>query len=134
MNAPLRTDLNEFLFATVTQDASGMTLTVLSALARNGVDPWDEAAELAGLPRDSATQRLASMLAKVPNGPAPGDETSTLATRLVALLHRSSKPRVVADVAGIREAVAAQPRDNKLAIYYLIAMIVMLAALWVFRG
>jgi hypothetical protein len=71
-----------------------MHLTVLSTLARSGVDPWDEAASLAALPRESATQKVVQMLAGVPNGPSPGDQTASLAARLVAQLHASPVPRL----------------------------------------
>jgi hypothetical protein len=71
-----------------------MHLTMLSALARSGVDPWVEAAGIAALSHDEATQTLVRMLGGLPNGPAPGDETSALASRLVAQLHSSPKPRL----------------------------------------
>ena len=71
-----------------------MHLTMLSALARSGVDPWAEAAGLAALSHDEATQKLVRMLAGLPNGPSPGDQTSALASRLVAQLHSSPKPRL----------------------------------------
>jgi len=40
MTAKLRKDFDEFLFAPVGEDASGMPLTLLTVLARLGVDPW----------------------------------------------------------------------------------------------
>src|SRR5688500_11065374 len=83
----LRTDLNDFLFSPIARDENGMHLTMLSALARSGVDPWDEAASLAALSRESATQKVVQMLAAVPNGPSPGDQTASLAAKLVAQLH-----------------------------------------------
>jgi len=92
MTTTLRTDLNEFLYAPLAHDAHGISLTVLSLLARRGVDPWAEAAELATLSQESATQRLIPLLTAVPNGPSPGADTATLASRLIALLHTSGKP------------------------------------------
>jgi hypothetical protein len=94
MTESLRTDLNEFLFTPIANDGNGLHLTMLSALARSGVDPWDEAARLAALSRESATQKVVQMLAGVPNGPSPGDQTATLAARLVAQLHSSPIPRL----------------------------------------
>jgi hypothetical protein len=94
MTASLRTDLNEFLFTPIANDGNGLHLTMLSALARSGVDPWDEAARLAALSRESATQKVVLMLAGVPNGPSPGDQTASLAARLVAQLHSSPIPRL----------------------------------------
>ena len=94
MTELLRTDLNEFLFSPIAVDANRMHLTVLSALARSGVDPWDEAARLAALPREGATQKLVQMLADIPNGPSPGDQTASMAEKLVAQLHSSSTPKL----------------------------------------
>jgi hypothetical protein len=94
MTESLRTDLNDFLFTPVANDANGMHLTMLSALARSGVDPWEEAARLAALSRESATQNVAQMLAGVPNGPSPGDQTTVMATKLVAQLHSSSTQKL----------------------------------------
>lgn len=94
MTESLRTDLNDFLFSPIANDQNGMHLTMLSALARSGVDPWDEAASLAALSRESATQKVVEVLAGVPNGPSPGDQTASLAARLVAQLHASPPPKL----------------------------------------
>jgi hypothetical protein len=132
MPATLRTDLDDFLFAPIAQDANGMPLTVASVLARLDVDPWAEAADLADLSREAATEKLIALLAGVPNGPSPGADTATLASHLVALLHASPKPRVsTTGAAPPRAAVAPQPRRVKLAIYYLLALIFMLLGHWV---
>ena len=132
MTATLRTDLDDFLFARIAQDANGMPLTVASVLGRLDVDPWAEAAELADLPREAATEKLIALLAKVPNGPSPGADTTTLASHLVALLHPSPKPRAsTIGAAPLRPAVAPPPRRVKLAIYYLLALIFMLVGHWV---
>ena len=61
-----RSDLNGFLFAEVGVEASGMRLSVLSTLARLGVDPWQEAGRLAKLPRAAAVDGLARMIAAMP--------------------------------------------------------------------
>ena len=55
-----RSDLNNFLFADVGTEASGMTLSVVSLFARQGNDPWREADRLAGLPKSEATASLAA--------------------------------------------------------------------------
>jgi hypothetical protein len=68
--SPLGHEFNEFLFAPIGEEKNGMLLSVLSALARLDVDPWREAAELAQLPRQTATQRLASLIAALPDGPS----------------------------------------------------------------
>jgi len=84
----LGTEFDDFLLATVGDDHTGMQLSVLSALARLDVDPWEEAAALARLPNDSATQKLASLLAALPAGPSARADSSTIAARLIPLLPR----------------------------------------------
>jgi hypothetical protein len=79
-------EFDDFLFAPIGEDKNGKLLSILSALARSDLDPWQEAAELAELPGEPATQRLASLIAALPDGsmahPAPG----TAAARLITLL------------------------------------------------
>jgi hypothetical protein len=62
----LHSDLNDFLFAPVGDEPNGMPLSVISALTRLGVDPWDEAARLAALPKVLAAEALAPMIARLP--------------------------------------------------------------------
>lgn len=63
-----------------------MLLSVLSALARLDIDPWQEAARLAGLPGRTATQRLASLIEALPEDPSAHPDPTTIAARLIALL------------------------------------------------
>lgn len=75
-----------FLFAQICEEKSGMPLSVVSALARFGVDPWREAARLAGLPSKAAADALAMMIARISEGQEPGTDTRKIAARLVQLL------------------------------------------------
>jgi hypothetical protein len=50
------------------------------------IDPWQEAAELTRLSRDSAIQRLAALLVRVPGRPNGLPDAEMTAMRLVALL------------------------------------------------
>ena len=79
-------EFDAFLFAPVGDDGNGMLLSVLSALARLDVDPWQEAANLAQLPRSTATERLTSLIAALPGRPASQPDPEAIAARLVALL------------------------------------------------
>jgi hypothetical protein len=81
-----RSGLNEFLFAPLSTEANGMTLSVVSVFARLGNDPWQEAGRLAGLPRPQATESLARTIASMPTSVWPLQAATTIATRLVALL------------------------------------------------
>ena len=78
-------EFDDFLFAPIGEEQNGMSLSVVSALARSNVDPWQEAAQLARLPATTATQRLAALIAALPG--ARSDSGAT-ALRLIALLPR----------------------------------------------
>ncbi len=56
------------------------------------VDPWQEAGELAQLPRDAATHKLASWIGALPDWPAMHLDSGTVAGRLVALLPPRAGP------------------------------------------
>jgi hypothetical protein len=83
-----RSEFDAFLFAPVGEDANARELSVLSALARIDVDPWLEAASLARLPLQAATDRLASLLALAPAGLAQDTDPDVIARRVIALLPR----------------------------------------------
>lgn len=86
-------EYNDFLFAVVGDEPSGQPLTVLSAMARLGLDPWEEAARLAGLGRTAATSTLAALFAGLPDGDRTEAESYSIAVRLVSLLPRyASRP------------------------------------------
>lgn len=129
MTVPLRHDYDEFLFAPIAVATNGLPLTVVSILARLDVDPWDEAASLARLPREPAEQRLVLLLEALPEGTVPPAERPAIASRLVAMLHRPTPPGVVISSAPAPVGVV-KPRRIGLAIYCLIALILMLAAHW----
>jgi hypothetical protein len=83
-------DFDDFLFAPIGEDRNGMLLSVLSALARLDIDPWLEAADLAGLPGVTATERLASLIASLPDEPSTHRDPRKIAARLIGLLPRRS--------------------------------------------
>ena len=76
-NAPIGTDKSE------------MPLSVLSALSRLDIDPWEEAAELSELPAETATQRLAALIARLP----AQTDSRVIASRLIKLLPRRSNAK-----------------------------------------
>lgn len=88
----LGSEFNDFLFAPIGEERNKSLLSVLSALARLDLDPWQEAAKLARLPVEAATQRLASLIAKLPDGSSPYRDSTTIAARLIMLLPRSADP------------------------------------------
>jgi hypothetical protein len=130
MNAPLRIEFADFLHSPIAADADGMPLTLLSALARQGVDPWEEAASMASLSRESALQKLGSLLATVPNGPAPGADTETIATRLVALLHQPSQRKAGGPGNPSSAAMPTPSKGNRRALYYIAALLFLIVGQW----
>jgi len=98
--ALLGPEFDDFLFAPIGEERNGMLLSVVSALARLDVDPWQETARLAQLPGASATQRLAWLVAALPDRPSAHQDPRTIAARLIGLLPRRtgsnamSRPRL----------------------------------------
>lgn len=90
----LHSDLNDFLFASVGDEQNGMALNVISALTRLGIDPWEEAARLAALPKALAAEALAPMIARLPVGRQLPSDNVAISHRLVELLPnaRASRP------------------------------------------
>jgi hypothetical protein len=93
----LNARFDEFLFASIGEEASGMPLSVASVLARLGTDPWTEAGRLARLPRAKATEALSAMIAQVPMPSWKPSDVPAIVARLMALLPgiaaTASKPR-----------------------------------------
>jgi hypothetical protein len=79
-------EFNDFLFAPICEDRNGMSVSVLSGLARSDVDPWQEAANLAQLPEETATQRLTALIGALPDRASAYPDARTIAMRLLALL------------------------------------------------
>jgi hypothetical protein len=83
---PNGTDFDRFLYATVGEDRDGSTVTVVSALARLGLDPWNEATELALLGREAACARLGKLLSGFEDVPTLALEHGAVAATLTSLL------------------------------------------------
>jgi hypothetical protein len=94
-------DLERFVYADVATEPNGMELSVLSALSRRGLDPWQEAQRLAQLPRLAAADGLAQILRAVPAVQSLHLDVMVIAERLVVLLP-------------VRRAVTAEQFPSKL--------------------
>ena len=117
----LASTYNDFLYAPVGEDKNGAFLTVLSVLARQNVDPWEEAADLSRLPRDSAMQKLISMITASSSEPSTAAELTAVADRVIALLPGrvapTSRTRDVSPGAPLLGQPAAGARLLLIAIY-----------------
>jgi hypothetical protein len=87
-------EYDAFLFAAVGEEQVGVPLTVLSALTRLGLDPWEVAARLSDLPRETATEALTTMIATLPEGDWKLSESGAIAARLVSWLPGRSVPAI----------------------------------------
>jgi hypothetical protein len=89
------TPFDTFLYASVGEDRNGNVVTVLSTLARLGVDPWSEAADLSDLTRDDARTRLGALLTRFNDVPALVREHGPITARLLDLLPKASSRQAV---------------------------------------
>jgi hypothetical protein len=90
---PLRPDLDKFLFAEVGAEQNGIPLSMVSALARLGLDPWDEAGRLSSLGKREAVEQLARLIAEVPGLCRPLAEAREIADRLIEQLPKHDRER-----------------------------------------
>ncbi len=111
-----------FLFAAVREER-GAPLSVLSALARLDLDPWQEAAALTRLPRAAAAERLALLFA----------DSSEVAARLAALVPDGSAPSApIRRSSGRAQAPILLTRV--LVLLYIISMLALLGVPGLARG
>ena len=82
-------EFGPFLFASIGEDRNGKLLSVLSMLARLDIDPWQEAASLARMSKETATARLTALIGALPDEPTAGVPIESVAGDLVALLPRT---------------------------------------------
>lgn len=87
---PQNHDFDRFLHASVGEDYNGNGVTVLSALARLNLDPWQEARELASLGREAAGVRLDTLLSRVCDVPALEQDDGAVAQDLAGLLPKNA--------------------------------------------
>ena len=87
-----QSEYNDFLFAAVGEEKTGMQLTVQTALIRLGFDPWQEAARLSGLSKAAAVQALTAAIARLPEGDWNASALPEIATRLVGSLPGRTTP------------------------------------------
>lgn len=88
---PHKPEFDPFLQAFVGEDQNGNAVTVLSALARLELEPWDEAAALASLKKEAAVSRLEVLLLQFRDVPALKQDNGVLARQLTRLLPKQHK-------------------------------------------
>ena len=83
---PLRPEFDKFLYAAVGEEQEPVTLTVLSALSRLELDPWDEASRLSALEKPEAGAQLAETILRLTSTRWALTEARRIADGLVELL------------------------------------------------
>jgi hypothetical protein len=128
--ARLGCEFDRFLYASVGDDNNGMPLTVLSALARMDVDPWEEASKLTQLPQESAITQLASLLGALRHAPMAGLDPARIAAPLIALLPcpRDRAPPVLKAI--VQAAPTKHPAAVSTLLTVLTYLIFMLFSQW----
>jgi hypothetical protein len=124
-------EFDAFLFAPVGDDKNGMLLSVLSALARLDIDPWEEAANLARLPGSTAIERLTTLIAALPGRPASRPDPETIAARLIALLPGRAGP-IALSRSGLSGGIPATKLQTvvRMVTFNLILVAFMLGSQW----
>ncbi|MBV2359149.1 hypothetical protein KUH32_05130 [Thalassococcus sp. CAU 1522] len=124
-------EFDRFLHATVGEDRNGHAVTVLSALARLGLDPWKETAELVTLGRDTARARLAALLARFRDVPALASDHGRVARDLSQLLPEG---RTSADPKRTGSTVADGRPGTRGPIWAVLAIILILFQMFMVGG
>lgn len=94
----LQPEFDKFLFATVGDESDGVPLSVISALTRLGLDPWQEAGRLSSLGSREAVEQLARLIAELPDGSRQRDEAKKIAGGLIGLLPTRDPIRLVSQI------------------------------------
>ena len=112
-----------FLGATVGEDISGAEVSVLSMLARLGLDPWSEASDLDKMPNDHARKRLEALLSRFKDVPTLGSDRGKMVSALLEVLPRK---KVSAKRTGQWEPMKRPELVIGAPIYWIIAAVLLL--------
>ena len=123
-------EFDDFLYASIGEDRNGTTLSVLSALARLDVDPWQETASLMRMPRERATERMTAVIAAVRKDLATSLAAETIAARLVGLLPQT-EPFTVSAPANLLKTASVRPWRL---VVTLIVLVLLLVGYFVFAA
>jgi hypothetical protein len=97
-------EFEPFLYAVLYEDGNGMPLTMVSALARSGVDPWREAERIARMPKTLALEALARIMPE-----RSCADAAAIADRLFALLPTHGANTIASVAGAAREATRWSP-------------------------
>jgi hypothetical protein len=132
---PLRPDLDRFLFAAVGAEQDGIPLSMVSALTRLGLDPWDEAGRLSSLSQREAVEQLARLIAELPGTSRPLAEAREIACGLVDQLPKRDTTRPLPSIQ-IRRRYRwpTLPRRSQLLMFCLVVAVAALVSVFLHGG
>jgi len=132
---PLRPDLDNFLFATIGAEQDGIPLSMVSALTRLGLDPWDEAGRLSSLGKREAIEQLARLIGELPGTRRSSAEAREIAGKLVEQLPRydNTRPSRVSQVRR-RYRWPTMPKQSQFLIFCLVLATAALVSILLHSG
>jgi len=86
---PLSPEYDAFLYAVICNEKNGMHLTMASAIARSGADPWREAARISKLQKEAAFGVLAQLISSHECAEQKSANDQMTLDRLFSLLPKS---------------------------------------------
>lgn len=130
---PLRPDLDKFLFAAVGTERDGVPLSMVSALTRLGLDPWEEAGRLSSLRKREAIEQLARLIAELSGDHPPLAEAREIASGLVEQLpehdDKPSPSRTTPKISWPRlPRWAGQPKGSDFVMFFIVAAAALVSA------
>ncbi len=127
MSVRFGSEFEPFLLATIGEEKNGMPLSVLSALARQDIDPWQEAADLARMPKEAAKRRLATLMAGFATRQLSVPDPGATPSRLIALLPRSAVTAITSGkvVGKIAVPTGTVPQSRAIIIIILINLLLL---------
>jgi len=126
LRSPLAAQFGDFLYAPIGEDNNGTPLTVLSALARQNIDPWEEAADLSRLRADAAMRKLTSMMAALPQGTLADCQPQAVAARLIVLLPHPS----AFDLSPRKAIASVKTVHHSSTVSIMLSIIIYFAVMW----
>jgi hypothetical protein len=108
-NSSAGSEFDNFLFAALGEDQNGLPLSVVSLLARQNLDAWQEAETLAALSADAAAKRLALSLDTLTDQNLRRGNSEATVLRLLALLPTRASNTVATTGAGLGTVAGSAP-------------------------
>jgi len=123
------------LFSAVGAEEDGIPLSMVSALTRLGLDPWDEAGRLSSLSKREAVEQLARLIAELPDSHRPLAEARKIADGLVEQLpqHDTDPPSPSREVSR-RYRWPTLPQRSQFLIFFVVAAAAALVSILLHGG